>query len=134
MSAVDLPVVEFVGPIVGFPQHREYVLVDLEPGGPVRSLRSIDDPDVRFLVIPPGEFFPSYAPEISDDWAAALELHETDDALLLVIVNPGESAAAATVNLMAPVVINVATRRAAQVVLGETDLPLRAPLAPAVAA
>jgi flagellar assembly factor FliW len=132
--SVDLPVVEFVGPIVGFPQHRAFVLVDLEPGGPVRSLRSIDDPDVRFLVVPPGPFFPSYAPEISDDWAAALELRETDEALLLVIVNPGESAAAATANLLAPVVINVATRRAAQVVLGESDLPLRAPLAPAVAA
>jgi flagellar assembly factor FliW len=132
--AGELPTLEFVAPLPGFPAHRRFVLEELEPGGPVRSLRSLDDPRVRFLVIPPGQFFPDYAPELSDDWAATLDLAVADDALLLVIVNPGGGLAEATVNLLAPVVVNVVTRRAAQVLLADPDLPLRAPLlAPAPA-
>ena len=126
-GAVELPALSFVGPVAGFPQHRAFVLTEIDPASMVCALRSIDDPDVRFLVLPPGPLFPDYAPEISDDWAESLELTRADDALVLVIVNPGTSIADATVNLMAPIVINTVTRRAAQVVLAE-DLPLRAPL------
>ena len=126
-EAVELPALHFVGPVAGFPSHRSYVLMEIDPASMVCALRSLDDPDVRFLVLPPGPLFPDYAPEISDDWAETLELTRAEDALVLVIVNPGTSIADATVNLMAPIVINTVTLRAAQVVLAE-DLPLRAPL------
>jgi flagellar assembly factor FliW len=124
---VELPALSFVGPVAGFSQHRAFVLMEIDPASMVCALRSLDDPEVRFLVLPPGPLFPDYAPEISDDWAESLELTRAEDALVLVIVNPGTSIADATVNLMAPIVINTVTLRAAQVVLGE-DLPLRAPL------
>jgi flagellar assembly factor FliW len=124
----ELPALEFVGPVAGFPELRSFVLTELDPDSVVRSLRSLDDPDVRFLVIPPGPFFPDYVPEISGDWAETLGLADADDALVLVIVNFGSSLAEATVNLLAPVVINTGTRRAAQVVLADTALSLRAPL------
>lgn len=127
-SRSDLPVLEFVGPVAGFDDHRVFVLAEIDPASLLRSLRSLEDPDVRFLVIPPGPFFPDYAPELSDEWAEALELRAAEDALVLVIVNPGASPAQATVNLLAPVVINTVTRRAAQVVLGDVDLSLRVPL------
>jgi flagellar assembly factor FliW len=91
------------------------------------SLSSVEDPSLRFLVVPPQVFFPDYAPEIDDVTAAALGLDGADDALLLVVVNPGDGAGAATVNLLAPVVVNVATRRGGQIVLDD-DLPIRAPL------
>jgi flagellar assembly factor FliW len=126
-DGVELPALTFVGPVAGFPQHRAFVLTEIDPSSMVCALRSLDDPDVRFLVLPPGPLFPEYAPEISDDWAETLELSQADDALVLVIVNPGTSIADATVNLMAPIVINTSTLRAAQVVLAD-DLPLRAPL------
>jgi flagellar assembly factor FliW len=123
-----LPSLELVGPVAGFPQHRHFVLVELDPSSLLRALRSIDEPGLRFLVVPPEPFFPGYAPEISDDWAALLELTSADDALVLLIVTPGASAADTTVNLLAPVVVNVRTRRAAQVLLDDASLPLRAPL------
>jgi flagellar assembly factor FliW len=126
-EAVDLPALQFVGPVAGFSEHREFVLVEIDPASMVCALRSLDDPEVRFLVLPPGPLFPDYAPEISDDWAESLELTRAEDALVLVIVNPGTSIVDATVNLMAPIVINTVTLRAAQVVLAE-DFPLRAPL------
>ena len=79
-------------------------------------------------MLPPGPFFPDYEPEIDDDWAERLELTSSEDALVLVLVTPGATAGEATANLLAPVVINVRTRRAAQIVLDDAALPLRAPL------
>ena len=126
--AAGLPGLEFVGPVAGFPDLRHFVLAELAPASLLRALRSLEDPALRFLVLPPGPFFPDYAPEIGDEWAEALQLHHADDALVLVIVTPGATAADATANLLAPVVINVSTRRAAQVVLADSGWPLRAPL------
>lgn len=127
-DAGDLPSLEFIGPVAGFPDLRRFVLAELDPPSLLRSLRSLDDPGLRFLVLPPGPFFPDYTPEIGDEWADHLQLTDAEDALVLVIVTPGASAADATANLLAPVVINVVTRQAAQVVLEDSSLPLRAPL------
>ncbi|MGQ0843540.1 MAG: flagellar assembly protein FliW [Sporichthyaceae bacterium] len=127
-AAGELPTLEFVGPVAGFPEHRSFVLAEIDPASMVRALRSLQDPDVRFLVVPPGPFFPDYVPELTDEWAEALGLTAAADALVLVILNPGAALADATVNLLAPVVINTGTRRAAQIVLGDPALPMRAPL------
>jgi flagellar assembly factor FliW len=124
----NIPDLEFLGPVAGFPDHRRYVLVELDESSLLRALQSLDDPALRFLVLPPGPFFPDYEPEIGGDWVDQLELTTAEDALVLVVITPGATAADATANLLAPVVINVHTRRAAQIVLDDSSLPLRAPL------
>ncbi len=123
----EIPVIEMVEPMPGFPERTRFALVRLDEDGVLCSLKSVDDPDLRFLVVPPAIFFPDYAPEIDDLTAAALGIERAEDALVLVVVNPGEQAATATANLLAPVVVNTVSRQATQVVLSE-DLPIRAPL------
>ena len=125
-----LPQIELVGPMAGFPEHRRYVLVDVDGTGALQALRSLDDPSLRFLVMPPAYVFPDYAPEIDDSWVQQLGLESGADAQVLVVITPGATPRDATANLLAPVVVNVRTRVAAQIVLRE-DLPLRAPLSPA---
>ena len=126
-----VPTLEFVAPIAGFPEHLHFILVELDETGLLCSLQSLESSDLRFLVLPPGPFFADYEPEISQDWADQLEITDPAEALVLVIVTTGASAADATANLLAPVVINLRTRRAAQIVLEDTSMPLRAPLRPA---
>ncbi len=130
-EAEAVPALEFVGPIAGFPGHRSFVLTEIDPASIVCALQSLEDREVRFLVLPPGPVFPDYAPEISDDWAETLGLTRAEDALVLVIVNAGASIADATANLMAPIIVNTVTLRAAQVVLSDPELPLRASLSAA---
>jgi flagellar assembly factor FliW len=124
----EIPVLELVEPLPGFPEHRRFALARLDDAGVLCALRSLDDPDLRFLVVPPGAFFSDYAPEIDDQTAAALGIDSAEDVLALVMVNPGDSASTATANLLAPVLVNHRTRRAFQVVLDDPSLPLRAPL------
>lgn len=129
-EAQDLPELTFVEPMAGFPQYVRFALVDVDGSGVLHALRSLDEPALRFLVIPPGSFFPDYAPEIDDAWAERLGLTDAADAQVLLVVTVGDTPRDATVNLLAPIVVNLRARTAAQIVL-HGDLPLRAPLAPA---
>lgn len=127
----DIPVLTMVGPMLGFPEHERFGLARLDENGAVCDLRSLDDPDLRFVVVPPALFFPDYAPEITDATAEQLQARTADDLVALVVVTLGEEPDEATANLLAPVVLNPAQRLAAQVVLDDSTLSLRAPLVPA---
>ena len=130
--AVGLPELHLVRPLPGFGELDRFVLVRLgdddgEPGV-VYELRSLQDPDVRFLVGVPTAFFPDYAFELDEVSAEELELQDAADALVLVVLTSGEDVASTTANLLAPVVLNARTRSAAQVILSGTDWPVRAPI------
>ncbi|GAA2516291.1 flagellar assembly protein FliW [Pilimelia columellifera] len=124
----DLPVIEFVAPMPGFPSQLRFVLVRLDDDGILSALTSVDDPDLRFLVVPPAPFFPTYAPEVSTESLELLGATDPDQILLLLVVTAGESLAATTANQLAPILVDQVSRHALQVVLTGSDLPVRAPL------
>jgi flagellar assembly factor FliW len=122
------PTIEFVSPMPGFPDHRRFLLVRIGEQELLYSLTSVDDPHLRFLVIPPETFFPDYAPEIDDDTLELLGTRKVEDLLVLLVVTPGGSAGEATANLFAPIILDQQARRAAQAVLTGSGLPVRAAL------
>ncbi|MEU7870958.1 flagellar assembly protein FliW [Dactylosporangium sp. NPDC049140] len=109
-ETTTLPVIDFVAPIPGFPEDRRFVLVRLDDAGVLFSLKSVDSDGLRFLVVPPTQFFP-------DNEA---------DLLVLLVVTAGDSGAEdATANLMAPIVLDQRRRRAVQLILSHSGLPVR---------
>lgn len=124
----EFPAIELVQPLPGFPDRRRFALVQLDEDGILCELQSLEDAALRFLVMSPVPFFPDYAPEVGDDVVADLGITSPEDVIVLLVVNAGASLDATTANLMAPVVVNAATRRARQVILDDPALPLAAPL------
>ena len=124
-ETTTLPVIDFVAPMPGFPDDRRFVLVRLEDTGMLYALTSVDSAGLRFLVVPPAQFFPDYAPEIDDDALAALGVSDGDGLLVLLVVTAGDGVEDATVNLMAPIVLDQQTRRAVQLVLSRSGLSVR---------
>lgn len=124
----EFPAIELVQPLPGFPDQRRFALVQLDDDGVLCQLQSLEDPNLRFLVMSPVPFFPDYAPEVSDDVVADLRITSPEDVIVLLVLNAGESLDTTTANLMAPVVVNTATLRARQVILDDPALPLAAPL------
>jgi flagellar assembly factor FliW len=129
-SPTDLPVLEMVQPLQGFPTMRRFALARLDDSGLVCDLRSLEDPDLRFVVVPSGPFFADYAPEIADAVVADLGVESAEDLIALLVVTLGPTPDSATANLLAPVLVNHRTRRAGQYLLDDVDLPMRAPLSP----
>ena len=125
-ASLTLPTIELTSPMPGFPAHRRFVLVSLDDDGLLYALTSMDDPELRFLVVPPQPFFPDYAPEIGDETLEVLGNPGADQLLLMLVITAGESET--TANLLAPIVIDQVNRRAVQAVLTGSGLPVRAVL------
>lgn len=124
----DVPVIELVHAMPGFPDDHRFALVRLDDDGVLHSFRSLSRDDLQFVVVPPAPFYPDYAPEVGDDVVEELGLESSDDVLVLLVVRAGASLAETTVNLRAPLLVNLVTRRASQVILEDPELPLAAPL------
>lgn len=129
----DIPMLDMVHPLAGFPEMRRFALARLDENGLVCNLRSIDDPELSFVVVPSGPFFTTYSPEIGDQVLAELGVEDPDELIALLVVTLGETIDTATANLLAPVLVNLRTRLAGQYLLDDVDLPMRAPLSPASA-
>jgi len=123
-TELDMPIIDMAVPMPGFPAHRQFVLVRLNDEGLLYAFTSIDDPNLRFLVAPPEPFFPDYAPEIENEVFAALNTKDPDRLLLMVVITAGVNET--TANLLAPIVVDRDSRRAMQVILTGSNMPVRA--------
>lgn len=131
VATAGTPAIRFRSGLPGFPGDRSFCLIRWGGVGGVYSLLvDPDDPAVRFLVVPPGLFFPSYEIELDDATVTRLEIDSADQVLLLVIVTVHERPQEATANLLGPLVINTERREGLQLVLPDPKWGTRVPLLP----
>jgi flagellar assembly factor FliW len=122
----DSSLIEFPAGIIGFPDQHRYAMVAADDSGLYSWLQSVDESGLAFLAVVPEPFFAGYEPVVPDDECSSIGLVDPQDAQLLCLVTVGDEAV--TANLLGPIVLNVRTRLARQVVLADQDLPARAPL------
>jgi flagellar assembly factor FliW len=127
----DDRVLAFDEGVPGFPSARRFALVEVDDSDSFFWLQSLEDPELAFLCAVPWPFFPDYEPELSEGDQAALAVEQAEDVLVLVVLTVDRDASQVTANLMGPVMINQRTRTGRQVVLSDSDYPLRAPLSAA---
>jgi flagellar assembly factor FliW len=128
----DDKILAFPDGLLGFPEDRRYVMVDIDGGDAYRWLQSVDDPALAFLTVIPWHFFPDYEPDIDAVTEAELKLQDPGDAIVLCLLSIREEAdPPITANLLGPLIINTTTRVGRQVVLAESGYPARAALASA---
>lgn len=121
--------VRLVEPLPGLPGSTEYRLDPLDELGFLFALRGEDAPSRRLFVISPAPVFPDYAPRVPRPTLELVGGPAAEPAfVLLAVVHPApDEHTAPTADLLAPIVVDVATGTAIQTVLDD-DLPLRAPL------
>lgn len=110
-------VLHFPQGLIGFPKARRFVILDHRPGSPFKWMLCLEQPDLAFAVAEPAKMVPDYEAPL----ALAARTLGTDpaDVALFVIVTIPPDPTAMTVNLMAPVVVDVRTRTSRQLVLDD---------------
>jgi flagellar assembly factor FliW len=104
--------------LVGFPQLNQYLLLNHNDDSPFRWLQSIDEPGLAFLLADPWHFVEAYEVEIPEDTVKRLGLtSETPHSLWTTARIPDGNTQEMTINLAAPIVLNLENRRGKQVVL-----------------
>jgi flagellar assembly factor FliW len=137
MTYHEAEVIRFPWGLPGFGSLRRFIAVSLEGQGNFVWLQSLDDHAVALPTCDPWQVFADYAPHLPAYATSSLEIERPEDfvALCVVVVSPGASEM--TMNLLAPIVINLRTRVARQVTLEtggysvRTPIPRKAPTATA---
>ncbi|KRE76341.1 flagellar assembly protein FliW [Arthrobacter sp. Soil763] len=117
--------VTFTAPMPGLEMVEDFALRSIDSAPGLFALESGSGP-VRLFLADAALFVPGYNPPLPAAAREALELGDGEGPQLLVVVN--HSPSATTVNLMAPIVLNPASRRCTQLVLDGKEYPLRAEL------
>jgi flagellar assembly factor FliW len=121
-------VVTFPWGLPGFASHRRFVAINLEGQERFVWLQSLDDLSVALPTADPWAIFDDYAPHLPYYATSSLDIQRPEDfvALCVVVVSPGASEM--TMNLLAPIIINLRTRLARQVMLETGGYSVRAPI------
>ena len=111
--------------ILGFEDHKEFVLLANPEERPFVWLQSVAEPDLAFLLVPPDSVVEDYRPDINDIDAASIGLNTPGDALIYNIVTIHDDGNF-TANLKGPIVLNRFNLHGKQVVPENvSDLALR---------
>lgn len=122
-------VIHFPEGMIGFDRMQDYVVINTKEGSPFRWLQSLEEPKLAFLVSLPETFMESYAPEIKDEEAQSIGLTaETEHLVFVTTTIPAGKPKEATANLVAPIVVNLQTRKAKQVILDSEAYTIRYPI------
>jgi flagellar assembly factor FliW len=108
--------VSFPAGLLGFEQFKDYVLLDARQK-PFFYLQSLDVTELSFILIDPFLFRADYTVDVSDEALGEIGVAKPEEVLVFAIVTVPGDGAAATANLMGPLVINKSNRKGMQAVL-----------------
>lgn len=118
-------VIELPAGLVGFPELKQYVLLDHDKDSPFKWLQSLSDGAIAFVLINPLLFMPEYTVEVNEAEVSDLGLESEEDAIISVIITMPSDPQKMTANLKAPLVFNLKNRKGRQVILNNSEYTTR---------
>jgi flagellar assembly factor FliW len=118
--------IEFPRGILGFPDNHYYALIQTGEKSGFYWLQAVDRPELAFVVCDPRLFVADYSVPIKAEDLQAIGLEDPNGAQVFIIVNKVDELL--TGNMQGPLVINIETRVAKQLVLSDRRYSTRHPL------
>lgn len=125
MTVAESSLIHLPAGLIGFPRFAKFVMFEHKP--PFSWLHSIEDENLAFVVVDGFEFGKEYdvkPPKNDKD----CDFREDDEFAILVIVTVRSDPRMTTVNLKAPVFINMRNRRGVQIIIDDARFSTRHPL------
>ena len=121
-------VIEFPWGLPGFPTLMHWIPLNLDSQPSFVWLQSLDDASVALPAIDPWMVFEKYDPKYPAYAFTSLDILEASDFTTLCIVVVTANAEEMTINLMAPVLVNLRTRKGRQIMLDGSTYSAREPI------
>jgi flagellar assembly factor FliW len=122
VEADESAVIKFPNGLLGFPNERSFVLIEKGERGQLGYLQSVNTSWLAFPVMDAALLAPAYPEPGPNVIAAEAGLGTNDIAMLIIVIGRDDHLEA---NLLAPVVIDLESRNARQVVLDPQRYPSR---------
>ncbi len=115
--------------LLGLENEKKFVLLPIDADLPLAILQSVDNVEIGFVVAYPFAFKKDYSFDISEDDREQLQIGKEEDVLTYSIVTMKETFQDSTINLLAPLIINMDKKCGKQIVLQDNkSYSLRYPM------
>ena len=114
--------------ILGFENLKEYELLGIENEDILKEFNSTEEDCIGFIVVSPFEIIKEYEIVLNQETIEKLEVKSPNDIMLLNIIAVGQTLEESTVNMKAPIVINVRNNCGMQIILQDEEYSIWHPL------
>lgn len=124
----ELFIYQFEQGIPGFEHLNQFVFEEVGNDLPMKLMKAVEDQDISLLVASPFLFYSDYEWELPDSTKEELSINYEEEIEIWSIVTVPSDLEKATINLLAPIVLNSRTRLGKQLILHDNTYSSRAPL------
>ncbi|SFA88262.1 flagellar assembly factor FliW [Lentibacillus halodurans] len=125
-------ILQFSSGLPGFTHEKQFVLLDM-PGNPFfQVLQSAQTPEIAFIVVNPYHFYQDYVIDLDDNLIESLDINHGKDVIVLAIVTVKKPFDTSTLNLKAPIIVNLQNQQGKQYILKTDVYPSKAAIASTV--
>lgn len=114
--------------LLGFPENKRFVLFQHKENSPFFWYQSLDDPSLAFVITNPILFKPDYQVNSEAILHDMKWSHESDLDLFVIVTIPQGRPQDMTANLIGPILVNLNTREAVQMIIADTAYTHKYPL------
>ncbi len=123
-------IISFPSGILGFPDAKRFVLLDVDESSPLKWMQAIDEPALAFVVTDPNLFKADYVVNAQRSDLKDIEVEKAEDVVVLVLVTVPREPSRMTANLKGPILINVKINKAKQLIVDDVDYDIKYRLLP----
>lgn len=113
--------------IPGFDYLKDFILKELKDNERFKILESTKG-EVSFVTISPFEIYSDYEINLNEETIKELQIGKPEDVLVLNIITLGKTLESSTMNLQAPIVINIKNNLAKQYIMQNSNYKTKHPL------
>jgi flagellar assembly factor FliW len=129
VSVEEEQLIHFPEGLLGFPDQKDYLMMEHKPGSPFYWLQSVSVPELAFVMINPLLVKKDFLEALSaSDRKFFVSEKEGDKAFFSLVTIPTGKVEEMTSNLLGPLVIDVRSRTGRQVILSNTGYSHRHPV------
>ena len=130
-GTLDVPedkIITFKEGLPGFPQIHKFAILVREELKPFQYLQALEDPPIALFIINPFMVDPTYEFRLTDSDMDDLSSSNSAELAVFAVATIPDDPSQATLNLMAPIVINDRDRCGKQVILHDSKYSVKHPL------
>ena len=124
----DEEILTFAKGIPGLEDSKRFAIIHPEETHPIMWLQSIDEPNISLPVIDPFFLYPDYNFDISEDDLSDLEIEQESDVYVINVLVIPQDVEKMTINLIAPIIINVKRNAGKQIFIDYHKYSVRQPV------
>ncbi|MBL4932903.1 MULTISPECIES: flagellar assembly protein FliW [Clostridium] len=121
-------IINFPNGIMGFEELNKFIIVESKENEAFKILQSLEDGDIGLLSISPFDVKEDYEVELNEEMVNSLGIESPEDVILYNIVTLNSDIYKITVNLKAPIIINVNKKVGKQVIIDKEEYKIKHPL------